>query len=522
MIPLVLMLIGLRADSKIDSVVMYSDRVIVARKASVYLENATEIVFPDLPGSLDDQSVRVKAQGVTIGEVQVKTGYMKEPHPKVKELQARIRELEIRDRAYNDELAVLKDKEKFLQTVATGASDVISKEMYTGKIAPGAWDLGLKFIVDGLLAAKGRTAEIERARVDLQEKIDALKLELDNTRASVENRKAVVFDAKPKSAQTYTIELDYVVFGASWRTYYELRADPADKKIEVDYYGKISQRTGEDWDNVRIVLSTAAPSYGGSAPTTEPWYIYSYRSEDYGGYEEGRALAAAPKEAISESSVLVGEQQAQVVETGIGVWYPLPHRYSIASGEAEKKMTITARQMGAQFAFFTVPRLDMKAYLSGEMNNSTDFLFLAGDANTYVGDDYTGRSYFPTVAPDESIRTFFGVDERVKVKRELKKSKVSKGGLFKSTTKYDIVYENSIKNFHDQEITCTIVDMVPVPQDAAIKVGDVKLEPKPTREDKDRGIYYWDVPIQANAEFVITVSFTVEAPPEIDIQRQMY
>jgi hypothetical protein len=114
------------------------------------------------------------------------------------------------------------------------------------------------------------------------------------------------------------------------------------------------------------------------------------------------------------------------------------------------------------------------------------------------------------------------VDERVKVKRELKKSKVSKGGLFKNTTKYDIVYENSVKNFHDQEITCTVVDMVPVSQDASIKVSDVKLEPKPTREDKDRGIYYWDTPIAANAEFVISVAFTVEAPPEIDIQRQMY
>jgi hypothetical protein len=68
---------------------------------------------------------------------------------------------------------------------------------------------------------------------------------------------------------------------------------------------------------------------------------------------------------------------------------------------------------------------------------------------------------------------------------------------------------------------CTIVDQIPIPQDPDIKVGGIKFEPKPTEEDKDLGIYYWRVPINADAEYRITISFTVEAPRDSEIEGLM-
>lgn len=515
------LLVALEVNSTIDSVVMYPDRVIVSRIANVYLEKETDIVFGNLPGVLDDQSVRVKAKGLTIGEVQITKGYAKEPHPKVKELETKLKTWEIKDRSLNDELAVLKEKEKFLSAIAGAASDIISKEIYTGKITPTSWEQGLNFMVDGLLNTKMKIAELERARLDLQEKIKALKQELNDIKTLVENRKAIVFDAHPKNPRSYTIELNYIVYGASWRTYYELRANPADKRIVVSYYGKISQKTGEDWEDAKVVLSTAKPAYGGTAPSPAPWYIYKYTLTQE--KEVYRAPAAAPKEeALISLEAVAAAPQAPPVETGIAIWYPLPGRYTVKSGEAEKKILITDKSLNAAFSYFMIPRVDLRAYLTSETNNTTDYLFLAGDASTYVGDDFTGKSYFPMVAPDESTTISFGVDERVRVKRELKKSKITKGGLFKNIIRYELVYENSLKNFHNKEINCTIVDQVPVPHDPGIKVADIKLTPKPTEEDKDRGIYYWDVPVGANGEYKITVSFVVEAPPEIDIESQVY
>jgi len=514
--------ISITVDSKIDSVIIYSDRVMVSRIASVYLDKSADLVFSDLPGSLDDQSIRIKSSGLVVGEVQIQKGYTAQPHPRIKELEEKIKLLVQKDRALSDELAVIKEKEKFLQTISVGAPDVISKEVYTGKVSPFAWEQGLKFMADGLLSAKARSAQIEQARKDLTTEIDTLRGKLNDTKAVIENRKTVKFDAHPEKPGNYNIELNSILYGATWRTYYELRANPSNGKIGITYFGKISQRTGEDWENAKIVLSTGKPALGGTAPTPEPWYIYSYEYEKY-----EKAPAAAPSEAVkgvvAERPVMATvPPSAPPVQTGIAIWYPLPGRYTIKSGEPEKKVQIYETAFDAGFEYLIIPRLSELAYSTGKFQNKSDYLFLAGEAGTYVGDDFTGKSYLPNLAPDESTTVSFGVDEMIKVRRELKKSKVSHGGLFKKIKKHELLYENSIKNFRNKDIPCTIIDQVPVSQDPDIKVSDIKFDPKPSEEDKNRGIYYWKVTIKPGESFKINTSFSVEAPETANVEEMLY
>lgn len=517
---LFLFLCSFTVDSKIDSVVIYSDRVMVSRIASIYLERATDLVFADLPGVLDDQSVKIKASGLVVGEVQIQKGYTAYPHPRLKELEEKIKLLEQKDRALSDELTVMKEKEKFLQTISVGAPDVISKEVYTGKITPLAWKQGLEFMVNGLLSAKARIAQIEEERKELVGELDTLRAKLNDTKALIQNRKSIKFDVHPERSGNYNIELDYILHGATWRTYYELRADPSEGKIRITYSGKISQRTGEDWENTKIVLSTGKPALGGTAPKVEPWYIYSYKHKEY-----KRTLfspgAAAPK-LSAPKSVTKEPVAAPPVQTGIAVWYPLPGRYTIKTGEPEKKVQIYESVFDADFEYLIIPRLTELAYSTGKFQNKSDYLFLAGDAGTYVGDDYTGKTYLSNLAPDDSATVSFGVDEMIKVNRELKKSKVSRRGLFKKVKKHELMSENSIKNFRNKEIVCTIIDQVPVSQDPDIKVSDINFEPKPTEEDKDRGIYYWKITIKPGGSFKITTSFSVEAPETANVEKMLY
>lgn len=521
---ILLFIVGLEVNSKVDSVVVYADRVLVSRIAYVALEKSTDLVFAGLPGSFDDQSVRIKAKDLTIGEIQVKRGYLKEPHPKVKDLEAKIKALEIEDRNLSDELLVIRESEKFLSSIAVGSADIIIKEINTAKISPQSWQQGLNFIVDKWVGAKTRIAGIERRQVELKDRLDALRNELNDVRADVEQRKAVVFDVHPKNPQTYRIELTYILPGASWRTYYEVRGSPSDKAIELSYYGKIFQRTGEDWEDTKVVLSTGVPAMGGTAPVPEPWYIRFYEYGYRGDRPEEEARTAEAKAAPAPSkkeAVFLAPPPAPPVEAGIAIWYPLPGRYAIKSGDQERKVLIKKGSFDAEFEYFTLPRVAQLAYLTGKMKNNTDYLFIAGEGNTYVGDDFTGRIYFPTVSPDESTEVSLGMDERIKVTREAKKMNVKKGGLFGGKTRYEFTYENVVENYHTKEIKCRIVDQIPLPGDPDIKVSDVKLDPKPTEEDKDRGLSYWQVRICAKGKYKINVSFVVEAPADKQIEGLM-
>ncbi len=505
--------------STVDLVVVYSDRVAVTKLAKVHLDKSCELVFTDLPGSFDDQSVRIKAKGLTVGEVQVKTGYTEQLEPQVKKIKEKIKALTISDRTLSDEILVLQDKQKFLGTISVSTPEIISKELLAGKVAPVSWRQALKFIGDELFRAKNRIAEIERERHRLKEQIDALKHEMNDVKAVAQNRKTVVFDAEPKGAKEYAVELSYIIYGASWRPYYELRAEPNANKVVLSYFGKISQRTGEDWEKTRVALSTGKPALGGAAPEPEPWYVYLYEEDRYkADAVASKRAAQAPPAELPMGEAKEEYEMAPPVDTGIAVNYPLPGRHTLKSGEAEKKLMIYEKDFAAEFEYFVMPRIAELAYSTGKFKNITDYFFLAGDCSTYVGDDFTGKLYVENIAPDESATLSFGVDERVKVERKMKKSKVSKGGIVKKTLLYEFEYENLIQNFHSKEVKCTIVDQIPIAGSADIKIGDVKFSTKPSEEEKERGLYFWKPTIGAGKEYKIVVSFSVEIPVDSQIE----
>ena len=105
------------AISKIEKVVVYSDRVLVTRHIVINLKQSVDIVVPDLPGALDDQSVRTRVSGLRIGEIQVKTGYKKELRPEEKDIEQKLKKLRINDRTRADEQGVLQEKLKFLNLI---------------------------------------------------------------------------------------------------------------------------------------------------------------------------------------------------------------------------------------------------------------------------------------------------------------------------------------------------------------------------------------------------------------------
>jgi uncharacterized protein (TIGR02231 family) len=168
--------------------------------------------------------------------------------------------------------------------------------------------------------------------------------------------------------------------------------------------------------------------------------------------------------------------------------------------------------MDVDFEYFIMSRQAEHAFLTGKFKNTSDYLFLGGDAGTYVGDDFTGQMNIDTIAPEDEATVSFGIDDRVKVERKTRKRKVSKGGLVKKSTKYEHEYESTVSNLHKKEISCTIVDQIPVAQNPDIKVSNVHVDPKPTREEKEQGFFEWHVPVPAGKKHVITVGFSVEAP----------
>ena len=520
MFVILLLLQAMTASSQVDSVVVYPHQVLVVRTASVTVAGPGDLVFPNLPGALDDNSVRIKAPGIRVGEVQVRRGYLAEPTPEVKRLQARVEELEDQSKGLDDEGAVLKAKEDFLNSIKLGAPEIIAKDLQQGKVATESWRGALAFVGDELMKVKAREVKLGREKEEMQKQVAAAQQEYNDAKAAVENRKEVGFSFSA-DAGTYQVELTYVIPNAAdWSPYYELRANPGEGKVNVAYFAKLVQRTGEDWGDVRVVLSTTTPVLGVTPPEPNPWYLSLLEAEH--AYAKRMVMPApgAMSDMVGMQAGVMAEkaEETQPVETGISLQYVIPGRVSLKSGEQPKKLGLKQMGLPAEFEYYALSRSGQQAYLTGNLINSSDFVFLAGDGNTYVGDEYTGSTWLPNIAPQESTLLSFGIDERVKVKRELVKSFKSKGGLLSKTEKQSFTYRTTVENYTQKPVTIKVVEQVPVSQQGEIKVTVTKVEPKFLEEDKDKGTYTWKPTIETRGKFTIDYEFTVEYPAGRQVQ----
>ena len=56
------------------------------------------------------------------------------------------------------------------------------------------------------------------------------------------------------------LTLTYVTTQARWYPRYELQLVPEANRVQVSFFGLVSQETGEDWEDAALTLSTALPA----------------------------------------------------------------------------------------------------------------------------------------------------------------------------------------------------------------------------------------------------------------------
>ena len=320
----------------------------------------------------------------------------------------------------------------------------------------------------------------------------------------------------PTARARYDITLSYnVPYSVSWSPYYELRAAPSSQTVSVTYYARLSQRTNEDWNNVSVLLSTARPRPAALPPSRRAGISTCMnRSPTQSTQCEMQRKSALTRRRGHGRQFATEEAQAPAppIETGISLQYDIPGRVSLKSGEDAKKLFLHDATLPTEFRYYAYPRMDEASFLRGKVQNNTDFIFLAGQGNTYVGDEFTGHTWLANIAPGESSDLSFGVDDRVKVKRELVKSFTSKSGIIGNLTKVDFVYKTTVENYHTKPIEMTLVEQIPVSQNKAIKVTLTKLDPKSDEDNKDLGTYTFKLSLKPQEKSIVNLAYSVEYP----------
>ncbi len=212
----------------------------------------------------DPASLRVEASGtgrLLVGGIDLRMGVAEAKADA--ELEARLKtKREARDRLA-DRLDTTETRKAMVQRLAQGdpaPKDGKPLDLESWLNAVDAVGKTLQTLNDEL-----RGLRIEEAKIN--EEIAALEAAIGQPSTQNPRRVAAIAVEAPEALKA-TLTVSYRVAGASWRPVYDARLDTRGAKpaLELTRRALIRQRTGEDWREAKVVLSTLRVQRGTAAP----------------------------------------------------------------------------------------------------------------------------------------------------------------------------------------------------------------------------------------------------------------
>jgi uncharacterized protein (TIGR02231 family) len=538
------------AVSRISEVTVYSSSAFVTRSAQVELNTGdTKVIFADIIPEIDENSIRVKGKGtaeVKILGAQLKREYTEEaPAVRVQELEAQIQAIEDENAKLNYEKQILAEEKQYLDSVRLYANQQIPKDLVTKMPSAADLDSTLGFLDVKLKANFARGQEIDIALRESYKKLEVLRRQLGEIAGSGRKiKRSIVVEVEVVQPGSLNLDLSYMVNGASWNAVYDARADFEKSEVELVSYAVVRQNSGENWEDVDMVLSTAQVTSGGNMPEANSWFIRplqppmpmqmaagpraSKQRAEMRMREMSDALGGAPEEEMMKAAapaalMAVENAYAQAAAKGVSVAYKLTRKATVKADGSDYKLPITSQNLKSNFEYSAYPRAAAMAYLKSLVTNAKDLQLLGGRVNVFFDGDFVGTSSFESIAPGQEFDLYMGADENVKVKRELLEKKsddVFLGGIPSPTKKMIYKYKLTVENYKTKTSTVNLFDAIPVSQDERIKVKVSGLSMEPKQKDwKDRkGIWRWELQLEPKGKQEIFYACTVEFPRDMLVE----
>ncbi len=273
------------AESSLSDVTVYQGTALVTRAVTVPQgAGPAEVVVTPLPGRVVPSSLYTEGgDGLRVLSTRLRARALREDlRDAVRDKEQEVRALQLAGQKLQAELEatrldteLLKKLEDFLAGTARNLGD-------QGRFE----STPITEMLDYLMATRAAKAE---ATTDLQEQIrgNAESLSFaERERAELSSGSVkTAFDAvilvDRGAAGGGPVRLSYLVGGASWRPQYRVRsgADAAGP-VRLEYLAAVSQQSGEDWNGVRLTLSTAQPALNAAPPDLVPLAITVRPVED--------------------------------------------------------------------------------------------------------------------------------------------------------------------------------------------------------------------------------------------------
>lgn len=525
---------NLRPVAPIVAVTVFQGQAEVTRKLELDLTAGRhKLLIDNLPANLIAHSVRLAQPGgggIDIGAIDLKRQYNRDvTRETVRRLQTEIESLTDRVREQDDVIKTRRLQLDFIAALGREIPKSLSAQGEGKKIpAVQDWRETWKMLASGTQDALNDTHKAERAKRELNKQIALAKKKLQQLGRGRAEYLSASISLSGGSAAKAVFLLSYQVPGASWRPVYDLRLDSESEQARLVQSAMVQQRTGEDWSNVELTLSTTQPGRGGALPSLNTWFVDLQLRLARGKSKKDAVSALQMLDKVAEVKAPQEKEEdfrrdgnlAQIVATEFAATYKVPALANLVSGSEQHRVPLVEKSIATKLSVRAVPKLQPYAYLYGEVEYKGEEPLLPGIVALHRDGTFVGRTSLPLLRPGQKIDLSFGIDDRVQVTRRLQTGERSDAGLFNSKKRHERRYLIEVANHHKRAIRISVLDHLPTPRDERIEVEMLKESTKPTETDfkKRKGVLAWGYEYAPGEKRTIHFGFALLHPDDARVR----
>ena len=506
---------ALAEESRISRVTLYAGSATVERSVAVSPE-ASRVELTGLPANFDVRSLRVEADpGIRIGEVSVRDV------GRANALGGREAELDARIQALKDSRAMLEVEAKSAELVRDFLVSLSSRPPADGEKRPAIDAKAIPIVLEAIRRgggdALGAIQRVEVKKRALDKQIGALERDLARLRSGARDARTLVVSYS--ATQAGEMRALYHVTNAGWRPLYRASLDSNGSRVELERQAIVTQRTGEDWRNVSLRLSTGVPRAANMVDpgTWEVALVQPARMHDELAMAE-RMSAAKLAQAPAPARARADEPKNEVAEfqTQFSTEFEVPGRVDLTADGRQVTVSLTKQALAAKQRVRIVPRRDATPLVTAE-SAFPEGVWLSGDVQLYRDGSYIGSTYWNTQAKERLVLPF-GRDDRVQVTVNRVKNRSGSAGLIGRRSERQIADQYAITSRHKAPIELLVLESAPVAVSDQITVESA-FEPKPKTQnwEEKRGVVAWEQPLAPGQTLKFVADYTISYPKDVAV-----
>jgi uncharacterized protein (TIGR02231 family) len=342
-----------------------------------------------------------------------------------------------------------------------------------------------------------------------------------------ETKYQIIVTVSADAIATGSININYMLQGAGWSPSYDLRAKGASGTMQLTYKAQVFQNTGIDWNDVKLTLSTANPNQSNVKPLLNTWWLSFYNPNPYRYPSPVQSRSEAPS-AVSKSAESVAdyesdkagapmeEVQAQQIsdyitteENFTNVEYEIKLPYTIPNDGKSHFVAVQTKDIAAEYAHFSAPKLDKDAFLVAKITNWDELNLVAGNVNIYFDGTFVGESYINPNNLTDTLDLTLGRDKNIVVTRVKQKDKTKEKTIGEEKVK-TVTYEITVRNTKSTASNFYLQDQIPVSQNKELVI--LLIESSGATLDENTGLLNWKLNIKPKETKKITFTYSVKYP----------